>query len=867
MEIYSDIIAWSSNKSMFIRDAIRRLFGNETLSTQDIKEIKEILMGECGFDNIQISPKPVTESDIPAQTTNADSIIKIKEISQPHNISALSDRTPLAFSTDGLTIVYGKNGTGKSSYAKILKKVCWSRDKKVQLKKNVYNEDTDLQSVKLLFTKGDEECEFIWREGNEVDTRLNSVFVFDSKCAEIYLNKENPSEYKPVGINVLERLIELFTTLSESFDNDLLRLNKQKPQLPTTYNQTQINVWYQNIEKYQKKDIDSRLVVTEEEIKRKNELENSLKDSNLEQTNKALLHKKSRYKKIRDWVESVNKLFNGDSYNMIYNLMNDYVAKEKAFQLAQSSYKTDEEFSIGGQAWRNLWNAAREYATTEIKNTYPISSNNNGEFCILCHQPLSSEAKDRMQKFDLFIKDKTSLELQTTKDTISRKIEEYNAIPKEFISESLMEELKEDIPNIEEINSDYLQSLSKATDSVVCFLQRQAKDIQTYSLNVAIVELIDGILEQIDTKIKINEGIIKDKEKNQLEFYELDALCGLVDKREDILNYYDESVLRSKYDACKRLLTTRNVSNKIGELLESKAITAQKEIFDSYLKRLNPRIASNMELTKTHTSSGITYQKCKFSSIHENIVEVLSEGEQKMVAIANFLSESTINDSKNSLVFDDPINSLDLDYRESVANIIVELAKDRQVIVMTHDLYFLRLLYDLCKKNINEKFKLTCLNNVDGESGIVSDEIPYLVKNVQERIDSISKELTMLNSLDLSQIDMKNVLLNDLKDKMRQLLERTVEDILINKTVTRFSKNVNFKKGNLANIIVVEKEDIDYLLTLYGKYSEMIHDGSIETVPNKITEKDIKNDISEYKKWKKQFEDRAKDWKTNNDYR
>jgi hypothetical protein len=33
----------------------------------------------------------------------------------------------------------------------------------------------------------------------------NSIFVFDNECGDIYINNENPTEYKPVGIDVLEK--------------------------------------------------------------------------------------------------------------------------------------------------------------------------------------------------------------------------------------------------------------------------------------------------------------------------------------------------------------------------------------------------------------------------------------------------------------------------------------------------------------------------------------------------------------------------------------------------------------------------------------------------------------------------------------
>ena len=96
--------------------------------------------------------------------------------------------------------------------------------------------------------------------------------------------------------------------------------------------------------------------------------------------------------------------------------------------------------------------------------------------------------------------------------------------------------------------------------------------------------------------------------------------------------------------------------------------------------------SNKVSITRTRTSQGSTYQKCSFSSINDGLNSILSEGEQKIIALSNFLAECTIDNRKNSIIFDDPVNSLDFEYRELISKKIVELSVDRQVIVLTHDL-------------------------------------------------------------------------------------------------------------------------------------------------------------------------------------
>ena len=56
------------------------------------------------------------------------------------NIEYLSPRNALKFAEKGLTVIYGKNGTGKSGYTRILKKVCGKPHTR-DLIGNIYKEE------------------------------------------------------------------------------------------------------------------------------------------------------------------------------------------------------------------------------------------------------------------------------------------------------------------------------------------------------------------------------------------------------------------------------------------------------------------------------------------------------------------------------------------------------------------------------------------------------------------------------------------------------------------------------------------------------------------------------------------------------
>ena len=217
--------------------------------------------------------------------------------------------------------------------------MCWSRDNGVVLKKNVYTASTEVQSVSIKYTKGDVETNFVWQEGQPTDENLNSVYIFDTKCAGIYLNQDNPAEYKPAGIEVLERLLQLYEKLSCLINEDASLLVKEKDELPEKYRNTETYRWYQNLETLNRDDIEAKLSLTTEQINHKLSLETSLKDANPAETNKNLVHKLNRYNSLLIKINEWNKLFDIENLQNIATLIHDLLTKEAANKIARESYE------------------------------------------------------------------------------------------------------------------------------------------------------------------------------------------------------------------------------------------------------------------------------------------------------------------------------------------------------------------------------------------------------------------------------------------------------------------------------------------------------------------------------------------------
>ncbi|MFD2164353.1 AAA family ATPase [Paradesertivirga mongoliensis] len=859
MSIYQEILNWSQNRPNYIKDALRRIISSSSITQNDIDELVQLLKKENGQNGITLNPIPLNSTHIPTLSTAGAVYPKIISISNPVNICALYNQGHLNFSSEGLTVVYGNNGSGKSSFSKILKKLCWSRNPSINLKKNVFTPSTNQQKVDFVIEENGSTINFQWTENSPTHPSLSSIFVFDTDCAGIYINSENPTEYKPIGIDVLETLISVLNLISQALTSEIAVYNTSKPAINQSLNLTTTAQWYSSIETYSKSDIDNYIQFDQTNIDRKQELLTLINTQNPQQNIQNLSGLKSRIENYVQQFQRIEGSFSDPIIEEIKGLRVRYESIKHAYSIAANDLKnlnTIEGF--GTNPWRTLWEAAKNFAhTSEMSDGQNFPSLGSLEKCVLCQQDLDDIAQERLKGFNQFILNDVSTQLSAVQREIQQKKNLYDSLnvpPYENFKE-----ITQYIQDFPDKYKEFTKSISELKTSLVNYLQNGSE----IPINRKILSsTINSLILNIDAQIQQNRGLLQNRNAYITEHNELTVKEFLFNNKTIILRYFDEYKYKIWVNSCQSQLNTSIVSKKIGDLMEDQAVNLQHQEFINHLSYFNRELATRVLLSKTRTSHGSTYQKCSLNGIKDSINSILSEGEQKVVALSNFFAECTIDGRKNSIIFDDPVTSLDMDYRDLIATKIVELSQDRQIVVLTHDLSFLRLLIDTQKSVNLDDCHVIGIDKYNGISGIVTDEIPFLAKNVQERIDSIRRILREHDSLQITDSHGRETKLDSARKRFRMLLERSVEEILSNKTYERFSKNIHLKKGNLSSYIVTEQNDVDLLLQLFGKYSITEHDGGTSTIPLLPGKSVMEQDITDYSNWKDGFKARLKAFQT-----
>ena len=231
MPILNDIINWVESKPVFWQVAIDRLIRNNELTENDISELKEICKVDYGLSDFDFDEVDFDDlRDFANNSTSSNDII-LSKISNVDNINALSKTSALEFSSNGLTLVYGDNGSGKSSYVSILKHACNTRGNKPKINNNLYDpaclgidkkadieytiDGVNFNTVNLI---------------NEVvnDSVLKSVDVFDTFSANHYIEEEDEIAFIPQGLSIIEKLAVCIKKVENELNEEFLSPSLEK---------------------------------------------------------------------------------------------------------------------------------------------------------------------------------------------------------------------------------------------------------------------------------------------------------------------------------------------------------------------------------------------------------------------------------------------------------------------------------------------------------------------------------------------------------------------------------------------------------------------------------------------------------------
>ena len=180
--------------------------------------------------------------------------------------------------------------------------------------------------------------------------------------------------------------------------------------------------------------------------------------------------------------------------------------------------------------------------------------------------------------------------------------------------------------------------------------------------------------------------------------------------------------------------------------------------------------------------------------------KVLSEGEQKVLALADFLAEARLAGITAPVIFDDPVTSLDHRRINEVAQRIAGLAETSQVIVFTHDVFFATTLLGLFEKS--KRCSYFQITDEDGAGKVTRATGPRwdTLKGIRGKINST------IEAANQQEGEARDALVRTGYAWIRSWCEVFTETELLQSVTQRYKPNVSI--NSLSNINTATRGEI-----------------------------------------------------------
>ena len=155
----------------------------------------------------EIIPASVLSKPIANQRVEFVSFQHIK------GVNALAPNQIIRFGKD-INIIYGLNGTGKSSYFRIINDIIGGARKK-KIIGNIYLEEAEEPRAKLCYKLNGNNNEYLWDNTVGAEPKLSTVRVFDTSYTAGLLKKRSSDDLlvKPFQLSLFSELISLVDEL------------------------------------------------------------------------------------------------------------------------------------------------------------------------------------------------------------------------------------------------------------------------------------------------------------------------------------------------------------------------------------------------------------------------------------------------------------------------------------------------------------------------------------------------------------------------------------------------------------------------------------------------------------------------------
>lgn len=695
-----------------------------------------------------------------------------------HGVNKLKSNSELNVSS-GLTVIYGENGSGKSGYTRLLNNAFISRGDQ-DILPNIFENKPEQVSADFKFSIDGNNIEYKYPDDKDAYA-FKTIRNFDAKSAADDMNKESKIDFAPSELSFFDKFLSACLEIQKRLDDEIEEKKMDNPVLKYFPNDgSALSQMKELTAKTEINDIRERFGITDDEKERYEQIKKEKANlvaldinRQISLINQVLLFLSEAEKKY-----ALYENITSNENIKIYNQQIKFLQKSKIIYESDgiALFEKDDIEQLGTKEWKEFINSAKKY----------YDKINNHEKCPLCGQKVDGD--DLLFKYWKFLESDAENNYNIAKEAIRISKEGLKDLNLIFLVGSSVQEqwLTENYKSETDIISNSFEAAELKRNSILSCLENE-KEITEKLLEDK--PDFKGLIEKIkQKKDSLNQESINSRitECTRLENEFVDK-SKVIELLPIIESYIEHLKWESIAEKCK--IKTRVITNKQKELFGKYVTDDYLKTFEQECQRLNADFNINI------VSRGSSGQTLKKLQIKGNIPgKVLSEGEQRAISIANFLTEVSMDARNIGIVLDDPVCSLDHKRRSLIVKRLIEEAQIRQVVIFTHEITFFMELKTEAERN-GVMFEQETIRKICDQPGDISTLIPWQGMNVKDRTGKLKNDLQKIVSVfNSGDMDTYYYKAKEWCKLLRESWERAVEEILFNDAIQRYNPCVQTQR-------------------------------------------------------------------------
>jgi energy-coupling factor transporter ATP-binding protein EcfA2 len=820
--IHDELLEFAAKQPLWVQDALRRIVSSGPATQADLDDAIAMCKAAHGLAPTSVAPTPVplASTHLPASGASGGAAVTLTTLHNLENVNALHAGQTLTFSPSGITIIYGTNGAGKSGNARVLKRLCRARGNVAPILPNVFAKSSGRPRASVLFDVGGKPD--AWT--GEVDAQgppppgpLGGVAVYDGAAGAHTVAEKQEVTLLPPGLDLLPEVNRVLDYVAAALKKE--GAADTAVALPATNPGTASSAFMQKLSrKTSPAELNAACSWTADDDSAREQAVAKVADLKANDP-KALARKArktaERVDKLVEALEKAAKGLGADVAARVDKRLGELGDAANAVAVHQGDLLPNGVLAgTGGGAWKAMWEAARAYSLEGAYAGHEFPHVAEGARCVLCQQDLDERAVGRLQAFEAYVADALSKKLKAAQAAIDKAVEHVAQAADPGLLAGTLLDVVDDLYGVDgEAVRAFVVAAMATRHALLARLGPEGEDIAVPELGGAptaeLKAAASAARERAD-QLEATDAAEAMKVATST-MHALEDRKVLYGARALIEAEVARQVRVELRTSALRDCMTSQVSKLLGTLTGTHVTGALASAFNQELALLGGNHLA-VEVVKIGTSKATTYTALALrNAVHDQAVvrSVFSEGEQRAISLAWFFAELAISAVKSAIVFDDPVSSLDHDWRRKVAKRLVKEAAQRQVVVFTHDAVFLHMLHTTADEAGLAPSSLQ-IQRAGGAPGYCSPDVPWEKMKVKERVGVLTNDLVALTKTKKTGTDEEYAkAVVAYLDRLRKTWERAIEECLFNGVIERFGYGVRTQSIEGVDVLPTDYAAID----------------------------------------------------------